>query len=576
MVDEVENETISSKFQKKQLGSFYTPLSLAERIATESLNSWLNERLHIDRENLIEQIRNLKILDPACGDGVFLKVAAFWLDKTLEELGDITPETERHRSILSNSLYGVDIDIEAVEDCRDGLLQLWNTGQSNDNVIREKICENIRRGNSLTSFDWMDEFSSIMKRQNPGFDVILGNPPYGNILSKKERATIQDSYPFIVGGNRTGTWNSAAHFIVKASTLLRMDGELGFLIPNSILRVKQFTKTREFLLEQMNLWKIIDEGSPFDGVTLEMVTIFCRNLNSRVLDEVSVESRRPNHQQKNSVKREILAESNIISIYHDDIFERILRRGQKGFLTATRGRDIPKAYVRRERSKQFPIPYITSGRSVRRYRIDKNYKIFTNDWYLRNIGMKESYANDWLVATKNYRYPRCVIKPKGMINGGGIVRIIPTKENIDLRALGLILNSKLIQYICTRYLTNYSQLTTCLNTGILEELPIAYPNHPEEVAFLFEMLSTLYDSTDIPKRESCINIVEGFSEALVYELYFMKEQRLEDRLSKILADSKGQMTEIQTLCRKLKTNSIKSQINEIMKLPIVKQIESLL
>ena len=574
MADSVENEIISLRSQKKRLGSFYTPFPLAEKIANESLNSWLNKHSHFDRENLLECVQNLKILDPSCGDGVFLIVAANWLYRTLQELGDSTPEIELQKSILSNSLFGVDVDFDAVNDCREVLLQWHSPNQSVSEQTEEVVKTNIRQGNSLTTFDWINEFPFITKREKPGFDIILGNPPYGNILSKKARETIQTSYPYSVGGNRTGTWNSAAHFIVKSSTLLREGGELGFLIPNSILRVKQFTKTRQFLLNHLNLWKIIDEGSPFEGVTLEMVTVFCRKSNSKYLDDVEVESRRPEHKQKNVMKREILRDSNIISIYHDDIFEKILSRGRKGFLTATRGRDIPKAYVRKEASKEFPIPYITSGRSVRRYHIDKNYQIFTNDWYLINKGMKESYSNAWLVATKNYRYPRCVIKPKGIINGGGIVRIMPTENNIDLKTLGLILNSRLIQYICTRYLTNYSQLTTCLNTGILEELPIVYPAHPKGFALLFDRLSTLYENVHIPERNSCIDTIEEFSDALVYELYLMKEQELGEELSKINTDSKTQSIDIQLLCKQLQANSIASRIDKIAKLPIVKQIKS--
>ena len=574
MVDNMEVETTSVKDQKKRLGAFYTPPTLAEKITNETLNSWLDRHSHFERNNLLEHIKNLKILDPACGDGIFLIEAAKWLDRIRQLLDDSMDEYEKRQSILSKSLFGVDIDDEAIQDCKSNLLKWGLPEREYARETEASVHTNIKRGNSLTTLDWEQNFPSAFSRETPGFDIILGNPPYGNILSRGEREIIRTSYPYVVGGNRTGTWNSAAHFIVKSSTLLRQGGELGFLIPNSILRVKQFTKTRDFLLNHLNLWKIIDEGSPFEGVTLEMVTIFCRNSNSENSDEIAIESRRPNHMQKNTVKREFLQSNNIISIYHDDIFEKILRIGRKGFLTATRGRDIPKEYVKQDESKQYQIPYITSGRSVRRYKIDKKHQIFTNDWYLGNQGMKESYSNEWLVATKNYRYPRCVIKPKGMINGGGIVRIIPADGNVNLRTLGLILNSRLTQYICTRYLTNYSQLTTCLNTGILEELPIVYPANPTGYASLFDKLSILYQNEKTPEKEPCIKTLEKVSEALVYELYFMKKQELEKTISKITSDLGEQSIDIDLFCEHLKVDSVVSRVNEIMKLPVVMQIES--
>ena len=108
------------------------------------------------------------------------------------------------------------------------------------------------------------------------FEISLDTLGYMGILGMIERNHIATSFPFNVGGGRTGTWNSAAHFIVRAVSLMKNGGRLGFLVPNSILRVKQFKKTRDFILNQAGLWKIVDEGSPFDGVTLEMVSLFLR------------------------------------------------------------------------------------------------------------------------------------------------------------------------------------------------------------------------------------------------------------------------------------------------------------
>jgi hypothetical protein len=563
MVNIVECDSRHDRSQKKSLGSYYTPSYLARLIAEESLDAWFNNLSKSENKNQLKRVQNLKILDPSVGAGAFLIAAGNWLDRKRQELGDASSITKRRETIVKNSLFGVDLVEEAVEECRSELIQ-W-TG---------KIVEdNIKIGNSLTSFDWNENFPMVTKRENPGFDIILGNPPYGNILTAEERKHILQTYPFCVGKNRTGTWNSAAHFIVRSSMLLRQHGELGFLIPNSILRVKQFTKTRHFLTNYLRLWKITDEGSPFQDVTLEMVTVFCSKQIPSDSDMVKVESRRPSYEQKNSIPINLLKTSGIFSLYHDDIFEMILRKGQKNLLIASRGRDIPKAFVKREKSKRYNIPYITSGRSVRRYHIDKQYQIFTDDWYERNEGMKKSFSNEMLVATKNYRYPRCVIKPRGTIHGGGIVHISP-KEDINLRTLGLILNSRLIQYICTRYLTNYSQLTTCLNTGILEELPIVLPECPDVYAVLFESLSDIYTAKDFHKQELCIKIIEKVSEALVYELYFGNDSKLQKTLARLIRANESCTSDISNLCGLLENKSIMAHTKKIMNIAIVEKIET--
>jgi len=342
----MENIVSDPRTQRKRLGSFYTPPHLAKLITNDSLNIWLQNQSSTDRDSQLESVQNLKILDPSVGAGVFLIAAAEWLDKTRQTLGEKLGEKKRRESIITNSLFGVDIEDSAVANCRSKILRWASYKDDEHKSVISAVNDNIRLGNSLTLHDWTTDFLGVTTRKNPGFDIILGNPPYGNLLTEHERDLIQNNYPFNVGGSRTGTWNSAAHFIVRASMMLRYSGELAFLIPNSILRVKQFTKIRQFLIEHLKLWKIIDEGSPFDDVTLEMVTIFCTKQKHMYDYDVKVESRRPSYEQKNSVPLNLLRSSKIFSIYHDEIFDMILKRGQRNLLVASRGRDIPRDYVK--------------------------------------------------------------------------------------------------------------------------------------------------------------------------------------------------------------------------------------
>ncbi|MFW9795257.1 MAG: hypothetical protein ACFFEE_13195, partial [Candidatus Thorarchaeota archaeon] len=352
-------------------------------------------------------------------------------------------------------------------------------------------------------------------------------------------------------------------------------GHLGFLIPNSILRVKQFTKTREFLLNSSRLWKIVDEGSPFDDVTLEMVTIFCNKDSSNPNQEIRVESRRPGFNQLNRVPLSVFETSGVFPIYYDHIFNIILERGQKHFLTAGRGRDIPKFHTRKTAETPFNVPYITSGRSVRRYHIDPQHVSYTDNWFHQDSALVESFENELLVATKNYRFPRCILKPIGMVHGGGIVRITPQSPNADLRALGLILNSKLVRQICIRYLTNYSQLTCCLNTGIMEELPIVLPKHNQVYSTLFDSLTLLYSDIEWKKREDCKYLLECLSDALVYALYFRDDSNLEaivnDQMSKIVRSNPNP----EDFCEIVDEPEIQKTIDDIFSEPIVREIEHL-
>ena len=572
-----DTSLVSSRAHKKRIGSFYTPAPLANLIAHDTIFAWLSKKAKrplqnleeiedlkpVKKKQLLNATRNISILDPAVGDGVFLLAAGEWLERIQVALDDDATPKELRDHIVRHCLFGVDLSNHAVKLCNRKLKQ-WGNCQSSS------ILSNLKVGNSLVGFiglnnqiestqarlnnklfgllstgksneilddlisakplHWPLAFPEIFSSSTPGFDVILANPPYGSILGPIERKHISTVFDFSVGGSRDGTWNSAAHFLVRAVSLMKEGAELGFLVPNSFLRVKQFSKIRNYLLNYTNLWKIVDEGSPFADVTLEMVSIFSERMTAPRDHEVVIESRRPGLEQSNVVSSSVFRKSQVFSIYHDHIMDKIIQRGKKRLLVARRGRDIPKKHVRKAKSEEFVIPYITSGRSVRRYAFNDMHIFYTDDWYKQDTSLRESFEHEFLVATKNYRYPRCVLKPKGVIHGGGIVNITPLYEGADLHVLGLILNSKLVRQISIRYLTNYSQLTCCLNTGMMENLPLVLPKRKQVYRDVFDTLSHLYSHKIELAKMGNIPILERLADALVYSLYF-GDATLEEKIS---------------------------------------------
>ena len=168
----------------------------------------------------------VRIVDPACGSGSFLIVAYQYLldwhrdhyveegpEKHRKELyqgpgGQWLLTTQEKKRILLNSIYGVDIDTQAVEVTKLSLLLKVLEGESDQTLnaqlrlFQERalpdLDRNIKCGNSLIGpdfydivqmsffdeeeryrinvFDWQTEFSEIIK--SGGFDAVIGNPPY--------------------------------------------------------------------------------------------------------------------------------------------------------------------------------------------------------------------------------------------------------------------------------------------------------------------------------------------------------------------------------------------------------------
>ncbi len=553
----------------KETGSFYTPIAIAREITQTTIAEWLSEK-----ENCpLKSLKEARILDPSVGDGVFLVSAGHVLQELRQYLGDTTEVCTLRKEIVESSLFGVDLQSSAIGACKENLVN-WVQGEDEEFETNSIDISNIRVGNSLlgeignpsSGFVWAKQYPSVFNTENPGFDIVLGNPPYGNLLSENERAQIADVLSYPVYGNRKGTWNVAALFIVRAWELLRAGGHLGFLIPNSVLRVGQFQKTREFILERMKLYKITDEGNPFTDVTLEMVSIFCKAEKSEGNHLINIESKREDLAMSDYVRSNVFSSGRIFSIYHDQIYDEILEKGTRGLLNASRGRDIPHSNVRKKTSTIYSVPYITTGRSVKRYFIDKEHLRFSNDWFKRDSALTESYSNSFLVATKNYPYPRCVMKPKGVIHGGGIVKIAINDSHLPDEAIGLILNSQLMKYICIKYLTNYSELTTCLNTGIIEEVPIVSPKYPRPFNNLFVMLQEAH--TNRIYSESVKIFLENAADALIYSLYFDEIENLEGQFHDCIIESS-----ISNPCElHVVLNQFKQEIESVLETDIVKSI----
>jgi len=113
--------------ERKTTGSYYTPSSLIAELLDSALEPVLDEALKdaTDRE---QAILKLKVVDPAAGSGHFLVAAAHRMAKRLAAIrtGDeeSSPEAIRTalRDVISNCIYGVDINPMSVELCK---VSLW-------------------------------------------------------------------------------------------------------------------------------------------------------------------------------------------------------------------------------------------------------------------------------------------------------------------------------------------------------------------------------------------------------------------------------------------------------------------
>ena len=276
----------------------------------------------------------LKILDPACGSGTFpLGAYQYLLDWHLKWYADHEPEklaagkepaiyqskdgwrltTSKKKEILLNNIHGVDIDPQAVEVTKLSLLLKVLEGESQETIgsqlgmFKERVLpdlgRNIKCGNSLigsdyyqdrqltmlideeeryrvNAFDWKTEFPQVFIQG--GFDVVIGNPPY--VLGRETFADELKQYLsknyFVFGGK----YDLYIYFTEKAIDLLKADGKLGFILPNTLLANENAIKLRQLLLDKSQLSVI----RVFDKMVFE---------DAQVESVILVVSRKPTNEQ---------------------------------------------------------------------------------------------------------------------------------------------------------------------------------------------------------------------------------------------------------------------------------------
>jgi len=280
---------------KKAGGVYYTPTYIVDYIVEHTVGKLL------DGKNP-QQASKLRILDPACGSGSFLlgayQTLLDWHLKWYSEHdaekhargrnpkifhgpgGDWRLTTSEKKRILLNSIYGVDIDPQAVEVTKLSLLLKVLEGENEETLVKHlklfheralpDLADNIKCGNSLigpdfyegkqlslideeeryriNAFDWHAEFPETMKAG--GFDAVIGNPPWvsawtGEVAVRRYLARKLEGL--------AGHWDLYLAFLLRTLTLLKQTGTHAFVYPTSVLSEIYPKQVREMLIRSSRL-----------------------------------------------------------------------------------------------------------------------------------------------------------------------------------------------------------------------------------------------------------------------------------------------------------------------------------
>jgi hypothetical protein len=263
--------------RRRAAGIFYTPSYIVEYIVRGTVG-------RLVRGKTPEQVSPLRILDPACGAGAFVlrtfQYLLAWhrawymrheperypqaIVRTANDAWRLTA-AEKMR-ILGNNIFGADVDAQAVEVARLSLLILALEDATPEERGRLTLQVHLQSGNSLCGTPKGDGKQHHLFTSIDGhFDAVLGNPPYGALLSEGARRALARAYD-------VSTTDTAALFMLLGHRLTRPGGWNGFIVPKPFTYSANWRRVRARLLDELAV--LVDAGKVWRNVKLEQVIYF--------------------------------------------------------------------------------------------------------------------------------------------------------------------------------------------------------------------------------------------------------------------------------------------------------------
>ena len=551
-IDKYEKFFLKNYNERKKEGVYYTVDTVSNFISNEVLLILINNYLsqastNISKFREIEQIFksntntqeriskfliNATICDPTCGSGVFLLSSVKMIFNIISR---INPEIQVHdiKKKLLKNLYGYDINKQAIDLSILKLFKWYLDADSTDfSRVISQLKSNFKSINSLID-------SNLGK-----YDIIIGNPPYGNILNSEEKELLKGE----------GIFNKDIYcsFLLKALNWCK--GVIGFLVPKSFLLRQGYIDFRKIFLSSSDILKIVDMGSKlFKDATNEVQILIYKTKNHtesrdlKIYDFPDIEITKYKNQKVDSLKICFNAEcplylkSKKFFIYtykencphcgsktlglnririkpNSQVFQLISKIEKNGNLNYLNPLSYPKL-IRGEEANGLilikqklrndnkgPCFFINARNDFSYYSIRKS----------RSLNIEEIDAK--VLKGNNYEY---YIYPKLLIKHNNIIpEAIYTEENVcftssiysllhddprELKYLCSVFNSALIQFYCIYAINNQKNTTINLNQYMIRHLPIMNASEQTKVilANRVDKLKSLFkDKTTKPYEKA--------------------------------------------------------------------------
>ena len=399
-------------------------------------------------------------------------------------------------------------------------------------ALRKKLDLALSGETYKNAFEWRFAFPEVLDSNGDflGFDLVIGNPPYGVELTKSQREQYKSIY-------KISNTDTAALFILKSDSILAKNGINSLIVPKALTFASNWNQVRDFI--KPTFFLLTDCGKAWSYVLLEMV-IFARQkgmqhttYHTRFLqDDTYIESKETIQDSIMEIDKKFI---DLFDFIPNNLSQEELDIGVKIKIDSEMLEKYSKNYrgitYQKHLKEKGKYPFI-GGKEINKYGI-RGYKGFAD-----NISQftDNTFIQDNSLLVQNIvahiQNPTPHIKITAMLPKSKKVYLLDTINQIifsriEAKFMWAILNSVLINWYVYRFIFAKAIRTMHFDSPITKRIPI--PKITKSNQKIIDRIIALVDEIlESKAKDSTTNTsnLESEIDKLVYELYNLSNEEI--------------------------------------------------
>lgn len=411
-----------------------------------------------------------------------------------------------------------------------------------EEIKSNKIYEN--------AFEWRFEFPEVLNDEGDfvGFDVVIGNPPYGvnfSDIEKKYLTSFDVDVP---------DYEIYIYFTSLSQKILKVDGFLSYIFPNTFLSTKFGIKYRIKVFDETQVYQIIDlsNDNTFEDASVRTCIFSFKKNKENYKSEFLGVNNKQFYLKENFDKSYLIEQSeNLLSLFYQNKEEILLIEKIKNFSYLKDYLEVSQGFIPYRRSDLIKKYGEIEGNKIVDEKLWHSKLKKDNNWKSEILGKnvnRFSYANNQsyvyygrhvasYVNEKFFNQKRILIREitsdklictyleEEFINNPSLINLIDEKDILDLKYCLGILNSSLIGWY-------HNKVSPKANKGLfpkilindVRNIPIVEIPKPEQQPFIDKVDQILSLKKDNPEADT--SALEREIDFMVYELYGLSEEEI--------------------------------------------------